>query len=111
MKSVLPAQTDHAKDLNEVTRVGMKLMKVCIQLRQHPLWYWARASEPTPELILRKDQWSHGRFRPIMQAQVGKHAIKKAGHLGSAVDCNRSLRSGLINPVRMIQSGLDHLSG
>src|SRR5215204_145708 len=111
MESVLPAQADHAKDLNEITRVGIKQMKVRIQLRQYTLWYRAWASEPTSELVLGKDQWSQRRFRPVMQPHVGKHAIKKAGHLGSAVAGNRSLRSGLINPVRMVQSGLDHLSG
>src|SRR6266498_1150084 len=86
-------------------------MEVSVQLRHHTLWYWAWASKPTSELILRKDQWAQRRFRPVMQPHVSKHSIEKAGHLGSAIAGNRSLRSCLVNPIRMVQCGLDHLSG
>ena len=70
MQCVLPAQANHAKDLNQVTRIGMEQMKVSVQLRQHTLWNRPRLAARTPQFVLIKDQMAGGSLWPLMQLNV-----------------------------------------
>src|SRR5216684_2237529 len=111
MQRVFSAESSDAKDLNEVTCVGMQQMKVSPQLLHYTLRYRTRTANRATQLILKKDQRARRCFRPIMQPHVGEHSIKHPGHLCSAIGRNRMLLSCLINPVRMVQDGFDQLSG